>query len=74
MHRPGALMSVVRHEGWHAAQDCMAGSIDNSMIAIIHNEEDVPKYGRKLLKERTNLCLKRFHGRRRRCGQVRQLE
>ena len=41
--RPGPLMSVMRHEGWHAAQDCMAGSIKNNMIAIIHNEEDVPK-------------------------------
>ena len=33
MHRPHVLMSVTRHEGWHAAQDCMAGSIENSMIA-----------------------------------------
>ena len=23
MRRPGVLMSVMRHEGWHAAQDCM---------------------------------------------------
>ena len=43
MHRPHVLMSVVRHEGWHAAQDCMAGTIENNLIAIIHNEEDVPK-------------------------------
>ncbi len=43
VHRPHVLMSVVRHEGWHAAQDCMAGSIENNLIAIIHNEEDVPK-------------------------------
>jgi len=43
VHRPNILMSVVRHEGWHAAQDCMAGTIDNSLIAIIKNEEDVPK-------------------------------
>ena len=42
MKRPGTLMSVMRHEGWHAAQDCMAGTIDNNMIAIIKNEEDVP--------------------------------
>ena len=42
MRRPGVLMSVMRHEGWHAAQDCMAGSIKNSLIAIIKNEEDVP--------------------------------
>ena len=44
------LMCVVRHEGWHAAQDCMAGSIENSMIAIIHNEEDVPMIWQEIVK------------------------
>tara|TARA_B100000902_G_scaffold316490_1_gene307822 strand:- start:415 stop:1116 length:702 start_codon:yes stop_codon:yes gene_type:complete len=43
MHRQSTLMSVTRHEGWHAAQDCMAGTIKNSMIAIIKNEDDVPQ-------------------------------
>tara|TARA_B100000035_G_scaffold93777_1_gene79382 strand:- start:284 stop:967 length:684 start_codon:yes stop_codon:yes gene_type:complete len=43
MHRPHVLMSVMRHEGWHAAQDCMAGSVENNLIAIIHDEEDVPQ-------------------------------
>jgi len=43
MKRPHVLMGVMRHEGWHAAQDCMAGTIENNMIAIIHNEEDVPE-------------------------------
>ena len=52
MGNPGTLMMVMRHEGWHAAQDCMAGSIKNSMIAIIHNEEDVPMLWRTLA-ERT---------------------
>jgi len=52
MHRPGVLMSVMRHEGWHAAQDCMAGSIKNSMIAIIMPEEDVPDLWREMA-ERT---------------------
>ena len=42
MKRPGTMMSVMRHEGWHAAQDCMAGSIKNSLIAIIKPEEEVP--------------------------------
>lgn len=42
MNRPGTLMSVMRHEGWHAAQDCMAGTIDNSLIAIILPEDTVP--------------------------------
>ena len=43
MKRPHVLMSVMRHEGWHVAQDCMAGTIDNNMIAIIMNEDDVPE-------------------------------
>ena len=42
MDTPGVLMSVMRHEGWHAAQDCMAGTIDNSFIAIIKPENEVP--------------------------------
>ena len=50
MHRPHVLMSVVRHEGWHAAQDCMAGTIKNNMIAIIRNEEDVPMIWREMVK------------------------
>ena len=52
MGRPSTLMSVMRHEGWHAAQDCMAGSIKNSMIAIIMPEEDVPDLWREMA-ERT---------------------
>ena len=46
--RYSTLMSVMRHEGWHAAQDCMAGSIKNSMIAIIMPEEDVPQLWRDI--------------------------
>ena len=42
MDRPNILMQVMRHEGWHAAQDCMAGTIENSMIAIIMPEDEVP--------------------------------
>ena len=49
MHRPYVLMSVVRHEGWHAAQDCMAGSIKNSVIAIIKPEEEVPDLWRSMV-------------------------
>ena len=52
MGSPAALMQVMRHEGWHAAQDCMAGTIENSMIAIIKPEESVPMLWRTLA-ERT---------------------
>ena len=48
MDKPHYLMQVMRHEGWHAAQDCMAGSIKNSMIAIIKPEEEVPMIWRVL--------------------------
>jgi len=52
MGRPNVLMSVMRHEGWHAAQDCMAGTIDNSMIAIIKPADQVPALWREMV-ERT---------------------
>ena len=52
MNEPHILMQLMRHEGWHAAQDCMAGSIKNSMIAIIKPEEEVPMIWR-VLAERT---------------------
>ena len=52
MGTPGVLMQVMRHEGWHAAQDCMAGTIKNSLIAIIKPEEDVPMIWR-VMAERT---------------------
>ena len=52
MGEPGTLMMVMRHEGWHAAQDCMAGTIDNSLIAIIKPKDEVPMIWR-VLAERT---------------------
>ena len=48
MDKTNYLMQVMRHEGWHAAQDCMAGTIDNSLIAIIMPEESVPMIWRVL--------------------------
>ena len=41
--RVGSLAAVIRHEGYHAAQDCMAGGIQNEFIAIIEPEENVPQ-------------------------------
>lgn len=52
MAGPATLISVMRHEGWHAAQDCMAGSIDNSIIAVIKPMDEVPMIWRELA-ERT---------------------
>ena len=52
MGHTGTLMQVMRHEGWHAAQDCMAGTIENSLIAIIKPEDEVPMIWR-VMAERT---------------------
>ena len=49
--RYNVMMTVMRHEGWHAAQDCMAGSIKNNMIAIIMPEEDVPQVWRDIVEK-----------------------
>ena len=49
--RYNVLMTVMRHEGWHSAQDCMAGTIKNSMIALILPEESVPKVWRDIVEK-----------------------
>ena len=51
MHRPSTLMTVMRHEGWHAAQDCMAGTIKNSLIALIYPEDKVPGVWRDIVEK-----------------------
>ena len=71
MGRPHVLMSVMRHEGWHAAQDCMAGTIDNSLIAIILPEESVPEMWQEMVRRHMHYNQEQFHGRRKQCGQVR---
>ena len=43
MWDPKTLLSVTRHEGWHAVQDCMAGSIDNNSIAVVWHDGVVPQ-------------------------------
>ena len=40
---PYGMIRTLRHEAWHAAQDAMAGTIDNRHIAIIYPDESVPQ-------------------------------
>ena len=40
---PVQFLETLRHEGWHAAQDAMAGTLYNNDIAIIYPEEAVPQ-------------------------------
>lgn len=37
------ILGFLRHEGWHAAQDCMAGGISNSEILSILDHSVIPK-------------------------------
>jgi len=45
--QPTKIIQVIRHEGWHAAQDCMAGTLDNTFTALIHPEKSVPDWIRR---------------------------
>lgn len=42
--KPHHMINLLRHEGWHAAQDCMAGTIENTHLAVIHLPADVPGF------------------------------
>ena len=64
------MMSVMRHEGWHAAQDCMAGTIENNFIAIIKNEEDVPGLYQSIAKVLTSHNQRQSPGKKKHTGQV----
>ena len=37
------VVSVIRHEGWHAVQDCMAGTLQNTHIAVVWHDGRVPQ-------------------------------
>ena len=50
MNTPESLIRTMRHEGWHAAQDCKAG-IDNMRLELIVSEHLVPKSYRNLVEE-----------------------
>ena len=41
------VVEVIRHEGWHAVQDCMAGSVNNNMTAIVWPQEKIPSWVRE---------------------------
>jgi hypothetical protein len=40
---PVSFLRTLRHEGWHAAQDSMAGTIENGFMAVIENDKDIPR-------------------------------
>jgi hypothetical protein len=47
LDQPTKMIQVIRHEGWHAAQDCMAGTLNNTYTALIHTEDSVPDWVRR---------------------------
>lgn len=40
---PVNFIQTLRHEGWHAAQDAMAGTIDNGFMAVIEDDKRIPR-------------------------------
>ena len=40
---PVQFIKTLRHEAWHAAQDAMAGTIDNTFMAVIEDESKIPQ-------------------------------
>jgi hypothetical protein len=42
--KPHVMINILRHEGWHAVQDCMAGTIDNTFLAVVFTDDNVPPY------------------------------
>ena len=47
---PYTLIRTLRHEAWHAAQDAMAGTIDNTFLAVIEDDKKIPN-GYKIMVE-----------------------
>ena len=39
-----SFLQILRHEAWHAAQDCMAGTISNSDMLSIFDHEVIPEH------------------------------
>ena len=50
MDTPKSLIRTMRHEGWHAAQDCKAG-INNNRLKLLLSEYLVPEYYHNLVEE-----------------------
>ena len=44
LNNPQMIVSVIRHEGWHAVQDCMAGTLDNRLTAVVWHDDKVPDW------------------------------
>ena len=46
---PYQLLKTLRHEAWHAAQDAMAGTIENTMLAVILDDTTIPQHVRLMV-------------------------
>ena len=41
---PLRTLKIIRHEVWHAVQDCMGGSLDNTFTAIVFPPKKIPDW------------------------------
>ena len=64
---PNVLLKVLRHEGWHTAQDCMAGTIDNTFTAVILQDGKV-QIG-LLMEQKKHIQHQQHHMKQKQCMQ-----
>lgn len=41
------FLGTLRHEGWHAVQDCMGGGLSTGFMAQVHQDKEIPDWVRK---------------------------
>jgi len=41
---PREFLGTMRHEGWHVVQDCMAGGIETTFMAQVHQDSEIPSW------------------------------
>lgn len=41
---PREFLGTLRHEGWHAVQDCMGGGLKTSFMAQVHQDHEIPAW------------------------------
>tara|TARA_B100000524_G_C23632385_1_gene363658 strand:- start:201 stop:869 length:669 start_codon:yes stop_codon:yes gene_type:complete len=51
------FISTLRHEVWHTAQDCMAGTLDNSFMAVILDDETIPPLYKAITQSKYGLLM-----------------
>lgn len=57
LSNPKSLISTLRHEVWHTAQDCMAGTLGNSYVAVILDDSTIPPMYKAMTQSKYGLLM-----------------